>query len=99
MIPGIELVELRKPDLCCGSAGVYNIVQAETASAILDSKMADIAGTGADTIVTTNVGCYLQLLYAVRRTHQQTRVVHLVEILDQSYRLSQARQKGTAYAD
>jgi glycolate oxidase iron-sulfur subunit len=99
MVPGIELVELKKPDFCCGSAGVYNIVQAETANAILDNKMADIAATGADTIVTTNVGCYLQLLYVVRRAHLQARVVHLVEILDLSYRAAQSGQKGTAYAD
>jgi len=61
--------------------------------------MADIAATGADTIVTTNVGCYLQLLYGVRRAHLQARVVHLVEILDLSYRAAQSGQKGTAYAD
>jgi len=99
MVPGIELVELKKPELCCGSAGVYNIVQAETANLILDNKMSDIAATGADTIVTTNVGCYLQLLYGVRRGNLQAKVVHLVEILDQSYRNAQAQQKGTVYVD
>jgi glycolate oxidase iron-sulfur subunit len=84
-VPGIELVELNKPDRCCGSAGVYNIVQAETANAILDEKMADIVSTGADTIVTTNTGCHLQLIYGVRRSGLNMRVVHLVELLDQSY--------------
>jgi glycolate oxidase iron-sulfur subunit len=93
MVPGIELVELKKPDLCCGSAGVYNIVQADTANAVLDLKMADIASTHAEVIVATNVGCYMQLINGVRRAHLAARVVHLVEILDQSYtqaRLAQA---------
>ena len=84
-IPGLELVELKRADQCCGSAGVYNIVHLETANAILDNKMADIGTTGADTIITTNTGCYLQLLFGVRRSGLKARVVHLVELLDQSY--------------
>ncbi len=84
-IPGVELVELKQPDRCCGSAGVYNIVQVDTANAILDAKMADIASTGADTIVATNTGCHLQLIAGVRRAKLNARVVHLVELLDQSY--------------
>ena len=84
-IPGIDLIELTKPDRCCGSAGVYNITQLDTANAILDEKMADIASTGADIIVVTNVGCHLQLINGVRRAGLNTRVVHLVELLDQSY--------------
>lgn len=85
MIPGLELVELKQPDRCCGSAGVYNILQVETANAVLDAKMADIVATGAEVIVTTNTGCYLQLLYGVRRAGLDARVVHLVELLDQAY--------------
>jgi glycolate oxidase iron-sulfur subunit len=84
-VPGLELVELKRPDQCCGSAGVYNIVQVDAARAVLDNKMADIVATGADTIVTTNTGCYMQLLYGVRRAGLKARVVHLVELLDQSY--------------
>lgn len=84
-IPGIELIELKKPDRCCGSAGVYNITQVNTANAILDEKMADIASTGADIIVTTNTGCHLQLINGVRLAGLNARVVHLVELLDQSY--------------
>jgi len=84
-IPGLELVELKQPDRCCGSAGVYNILQAETANALLDAKMADIAAIGVNTIVTTNTGCHLQLLNGVRRKGLNARVVHLVELLDQSY--------------
>lgn len=84
-IPGLELVELKRADQCCGSAGVYNIIQVKAANAVLDNKMVDIAATGADTIVTTNTGCYLQLLYGAQRAGLNARVVHLVELLDQSY--------------
>ncbi len=84
-IPGIELIELKKPDRCCGSAGVYNITQVDTANKILDEKMADIASTRADIVVTTNTGCHLQLINGVRRAGLNLRVVHLVELLDQAY--------------
>jgi glycolate oxidase iron-sulfur subunit len=84
-IPGVELIELVQPDRCCGSAGVYNIVEADTANAILDAKMADIAATGAGIIVVTNAGCHLQLLAGVRRAKLNARVAHVVELLDESY--------------
>lgn len=85
-IPGLQFVELDQPDRCCGSAGVYNIVQADTANAVLDMKMADIAATGADLIVTTNTGCHMQLIAGVRRAGLKAQVVHLVQVLDMSYR-------------
>ncbi len=84
-IPGLQLIELDKPDRCCGSAGVYNILQPDTANAILSEKMVDITSTGADTIVTTNAGCYFQLLLGAKQVHSSARVVHLVELLEESY--------------
>jgi glycolate oxidase iron-sulfur subunit len=86
-IPGVDYVELGAPDRCCGSAGVYNLVNPDMANAILDVRMKEIAATGADTIVTTNTGCHLQLLYGVRRARLNARVIHLVELLDESYRM------------
>ena len=90
LIPGLELVELRQPDRCCGSAGVYNIVHSETADQVLDTKMADIKATGADVIVASNTGCHMQLIAGVRRAGmnangQNVRVMHVVELLDMSY--------------
>ncbi len=84
-IPGLDLVELHYPDRCCGSAGVYNIVHSETADAILDQKMADIAATRADLIVTTNTGCHMQLLAGVRRAGLSAKVLHIAQVLDLSY--------------
>jgi glycolate oxidase iron-sulfur subunit len=85
-VPGLQLVELGQPDRCCGSAGVYNIVQPNTANAVLDMKMADIAATGADLIVTSNTGCHMQLIAGVRRAGLKAQVKHVVEVLDMSYR-------------
>jgi glycolate oxidase iron-sulfur subunit len=85
MIPGIELIELKNPDHCCGSAGVYNIIQSETAEKILDQKMSDIEMTEADLIVASNTGCYFQLMNGVRRMGGSQRVVHIIELLDESY--------------
>jgi len=84
-IPGITLIELQHPDRCCGSAGVYNIAQPEIADTILNAKMADIRTTGARYVVTTNTGCHLQLIQGVQRAGLNAEVVHLVELLDQSY--------------
>lgn len=85
-IPGVVLVELSSPERCCGSAGIYNLVQIDAANAILDSKMDDIAASGADTIVISNTGCHMQLLYGVRRAGLRARVAHYIELLDESYR-------------
>lgn len=93
LIPGLELVELRQPDRCCGSAGVYNIIHSETADQVLDAKMADIKATGAEIVVASNTGCHMQLLAGVRRAGlnangRSVRVMHVVELLDMSYRSS-----------
>jgi len=84
-IPGLTLVELQHQDQCCGSAGVYNIVQADTANQVLDAKLADIANTGAEIVITANTGCHMQMIYGVRKAGLQAEVVHLVELLDRSY--------------
>ena len=84
-IPGVTYVEMQSPDRCCGSAGVYNLVEVDTANQVLDMRMQDIAATRADTIVVTNTGCHLQLIYGVRKAKLKARVVHLVELLEESY--------------
>jgi glycolate oxidase iron-sulfur subunit len=88
-IPDLKFVELRQPDMCCGSAGVYNIVQQSIAEEVLDAKMVDVNGTQAKAVVTTNTGCHMQIQYGVKKTGMDTEVVHLVELLDRSYRLAE----------
>lgn len=89
-IPGLELVELQRPDLCCGSAGVYNIMQADTAEQILDAKMDDVHSTGASIIATTNTGCHMQMLHGLNKAGPDkagtdAQVVHVVQLLDRAY--------------
>jgi glycolate oxidase iron-sulfur subunit len=85
-IPGIELVELKEAEVCCGSAGIYNVVHSEIASRLLRSKMRCVDETRADWIVTANPGCLLQLRAGVRASSRpDRRVLHIVELLDEAY--------------
>lgn len=83
-VPGVEFVEMKLPDQCCGSAGVYNIVETEIALDLLDKKMEDARATGADTIVTANPGCILQLRAGTKLASTGQQVLHVVELLDRS---------------
>jgi glycolate oxidase iron-sulfur subunit len=85
-IPGVEAMEVAEPALCCGSAGVYNLVEPVPARALGDRKAANALATAADVIVTGNPGCQLQLAAALRRAGSDLRVMHLVELLDASIR-------------
>ena len=86
LVPGLDLREMPLSDLCCGSAGIYNVVHTNMAAALLRKKMDAVKSTGAQVIVTANPGCMLQLTAGVRRFGQGQRVAHVVEILDQAYR-------------
>lgn len=85
-IRGVEFVEMKASDRCCGSAGIYNLLHPEIADQLIDEKMANIAATNADVVVTGNVGCLLQLEYGKRRTDWKGRVAHWVELLDEAYK-------------
>ncbi|MBY0502826.1 MAG: 4Fe-4S dicluster domain-containing protein [Bryobacteraceae bacterium] len=85
-IPGITLVEMPNASICCGSAGIYNVVQNELAMEILSSKMGNVNLTKADRVISSNPGCMLQLR-AGEKLHGQNRPVqHVVELLDEAYR-------------
>ena len=84
-IPGLELIELESPDRCCGSAGIYSFAQREMSMRLLDEKMRDVTATDARTIATANPGCMLQLEAGLRRQGLDGRVVHVIELLDESY--------------
>jgi glycolate oxidase iron-sulfur subunit len=83
-IPNLELVELPCSEICCGSAGIYNVTQTETSLELLAEKMHHAKSTRAPIIVTANPGCLLQLRAGVSiyRTNQE--VLHVVELLDRS---------------
>jgi glycolate oxidase iron-sulfur subunit len=84
-VPGLIFREMPMADLCCGSAGIYNVVQNEMAMQILRHKMEYVNGTKADMIVTANPGCMLQLATGARLFGNGQRVAHVVEVLDEAY--------------
>jgi glycolate oxidase iron-sulfur subunit len=85
-IPGLQLIELKESEICCGSAGIYNVVHNEMAERLLAAKMQRIEETGAEVILTANPGCLLQLRAGAARAEKPRRVVHVVELLDEAYR-------------
>lgn len=85
-IPELKFREMPLSDLCCGSAGIYNVVQNEMAMSLLKNKMESVNSTGAEVIVTANPGCMLQLQAGARLHGRGQRVAHVVEILDEAYR-------------
>jgi glycolate oxidase iron-sulfur subunit len=87
-IPGLELVELPHSEICCGSAGIYNVTQTEASLDLLADKMRHAAATGAEAIVTANPGCLLQLRAGTQLHHTNQEVLHVVELLDRSMRAS-----------
>ncbi len=100
-IPGLRFREMPMADLCCGSAGIYNVVQSEMANQILQRKMEFVATTKASLIVTANPGCMLQLSAGARLYGAGQRVAHVVEVLDEAYKahdagLSRETQKALA---
>jgi len=85
-IPGLELVPLTESDVCCGAAGIYNLIEPETSNVVLDRKLENIDQANADVIATGNPGCMMQIGAGLLRAGSQTGTVHPVELLDRSYR-------------
>jgi glycolate oxidase iron-sulfur subunit len=90
-IPSLEMVPLTESDVCCGSAGIYNLVEPDTSDAVLDRKLGHIAASHADLIATGNPGCLMQIGAGLVRAGSTTRTVHPVELLDESYAKGVAR--------
>jgi glycolate oxidase iron-sulfur subunit len=90
-IPGLTFREMPMADLCCGSAGIYNLVQNEMAMQILEHKMAYVRTTGATLITTANPGCMLQLKAGARLFGRGERVLHVIEVLDEAYALADVK--------
>ncbi len=88
-VPGLKLVEMRRADQCCGSAGIYNLEQPEIAVRLLEEKMELVAETGAAWLVTANPGCQLQLQAGVRAAGRSQPVLHVVELLARAYGLNE----------
>lgn len=85
-IPGLKLVELAESTWCCGSAGIYNLIQPEMAGELLERKLKHIEKTGATTVATGNPGCLLQIMNGARAKGLNLRVVHPISLLAEAYR-------------
>ena len=83
-IPGVEIVEPADWELCCGSAGVYNLLQPEPAAELGRRKAQNLLETGAEAVVAANPGCSLQIAAAAGELGRELTVVHPVELLQRS---------------
>ncbi len=84
-IPGLTLVPLEEPDTCCGSAGIYNVVQPTMARTLLERKYQHIEDTGAKIVATGNPGCHGWIAQAAREHGRKIEVVHTLELLERSF--------------
>jgi glycolate oxidase iron-sulfur subunit len=85
MISGIELLPLEESEICCGAAGTYNLTQPEMSQRLGRRKLDHIVATGADTVVTGNVGCILQIARQIKERGSPIAVAHPVDLLDRAY--------------
>ena len=90
-VPGLELVDLPESEMCCGSAGLYNLTEPVMAKQLLDRKMGHVLSTGAQAVVTANPGCLLQLAAGLRERGNPAPVYHVVEVLDRAYAVAEAQ--------
>jgi glycolate oxidase iron-sulfur subunit len=98
-IPGLDLVDIAESDVCCGSAGIYNLVAPQAADDLGNRKAANVTAAHADVLTAGNGGCLLQIQAALQRSGHPLPVVHPVEIIDASIRgLPVAMLRGTASA-
>jgi glycolate oxidase iron-sulfur subunit len=80
-VKGLKLIPLPESDMCCGAAGTYNLTQPEMSTQLAERKLKNIASTSAETCVTGNVGCAMQIQSEADAHKQKLKVVHPVEIL------------------
>lgn len=85
-IPNLKLKEMAESNWCCGSAGIYNLIQPEMADELLDRKLKHVRATEATTLATGNPGCMLQIQNGARRENLNLRVAHPVTLLAEAYR-------------
>jgi glycolate oxidase iron-sulfur subunit len=83
-IPGLELREIAEGEICCGSAGIYNLLEPEIATVLGDRKAENISSTGAELLVAGNPGCLLQIRASLERRGVALPLAHPVELLDRS---------------
>jgi glycolate oxidase iron-sulfur subunit len=84
-IPDLKFAHLIGSDVCCGGAGVYNLLEPALSRAVLDEKLKHINESGAEVLTTGNPGCHMQIAAGAKLVGMNLRVCHPVELLDESY--------------
>ena len=85
-IPGLELVDIPEAEICCGSAGIYNLVQPEPAAQLGERKARNILSVQPEMIATANPGCLLQITSTLQRLDANIPTIHPIELVDASIR-------------
>jgi glycolate oxidase iron-sulfur subunit len=88
-IPGLKHVPLVGSEVCCGGAGIYNLLQPELSKRVLKEKLKHVEETGAQLLATANPGCHMQIGAGASLAGLRLRLCHPVELLDESYRRAQ----------
>ncbi len=95
-IPELEMVEMRESSLCCGSAGVYNILRPEMARKLGERKVGHIIETGATEVITANPGCAIQIATLLREAGSDIKVTHIADFMDEAYANAPVTAKSTS---
>jgi glycolate oxidase iron-sulfur subunit len=82
----MEIEEIKEAEICCGSAGIYNMIEPEPAAELGERKARNVLKTGASLIVTSNPGCMLQIQASLKKMGHDVSMVHPMEVLDASLR-------------
>jgi len=85
-IPALTVKEIADPEICCGSAGIWNVLNPEPAADLGDRKATNVLATGASLLVTANPGCLMQIAAAIQRQGGSIALAHTAQVLDASIR-------------
>ncbi len=89
-IPGLQIDEIADGDVCCGAAGLYNVLEPQMSSELRRRKAEAIAATGSATVASANPGCTMQIVAGLRELGSDVPVVHPIELLDHAYAASES---------
>jgi glycolate oxidase iron-sulfur subunit len=93
-IPGLEIAEIPSGDVCCGAAGLYNVLEPEMSSELRRRKAEAVSSTGTTIVATANPGCTMQIAAGLRELGEDVEVVHPVELLDRAYAASGSTERS-----
>jgi glycolate oxidase iron-sulfur subunit len=93
LIPGLTILPISEPEICCGAAGSYNLTEPDMSDRLAQRKLGHILATNPEVVVTANVGCSMQLQAALKQARKNIPVLHPMELLDLSYRREQILSK------